>query len=98
MASTSSQQLFGEDSSDDEDVGSYFVLDRDDDGPPRFGRAFWRTARAPRAWRRLRADDPPRAKNQRRAPGPPRDGAAETLRGSRKCTRGRRCAAAAPRR
>ena len=39
MASTS-QQLFGEDSSDDEDVGSYFVLDRDDDGPPRFGRAF----------------------------------------------------------
>ena len=40
MASTSSQQLFGEDSSDDEDVGSYFVLDRDDDGPPRFGRAF----------------------------------------------------------
>ena len=40
MASTSSQQLFGEDSSDDEDVGSYFALDRDDDGPPRFGRAF----------------------------------------------------------
>ncbi len=40
MASTSSQQLFGEDSSDDEDVGSYFVLDRGDDGPPRFGRAF----------------------------------------------------------
>ena len=40
MASTSSQQLFGEDSSDDEDVGSYFVLARDDDGPPRFGRAF----------------------------------------------------------
>ena len=40
MACTSSQQLFGEDSSDDEDVGSYFVLDRDDDGPPRFGRAF----------------------------------------------------------
>ena len=39
MASTS-QQLFGEDSSDDEDVGSYFVLARDDDGPPRFGRAF----------------------------------------------------------
>ena len=40
MASTSSQQLFGEDSSDDEDVGAYFALDRDDDGPPRFGRAF----------------------------------------------------------
>ena len=39
MTSTS-QQLFGEDSSDDEDVGSYFVLARDDDGPPRFGRAF----------------------------------------------------------
>ena len=38
--SSTSQQLFGEDSSDDEDVGSYFVLARDDDGPPRFGRAF----------------------------------------------------------
>ena len=36
----STSQLFGEDSSDDEDVGSYFFLARDDDGPPRFGRAF----------------------------------------------------------
>ena len=64
MASTSSQQLFGEDSSDDEDVGSYFVLDRDDDGPPRFGRAFLaHRARAAGLAPDYEADDPAPARS-----------------------------------
>ena len=63
MASTS-QQLFGEDSSDDEDVGSYFVLDRDDDGPPRFGRAFLaHRARAAGLAPDYEADDPAPARS-----------------------------------
>ena len=70
MASSTSQQLFGEDSSDDEDVGSYFVLDRDDDGPPRFGRAFLahRADRGPGAGLRGRR---PGTCQIDRVPGPP---------------------------
>ena len=86
MASTS-QQLFGEDSSDDEDVGSYFVLDRDGDGPPRFGRAFLahRALTGPGA--DYEADDPAPARSI--ASLGRRILAAETLE-ELGCTRGRR--------
>ena len=62
MASTS-QQLFGEDSSDDEDVGSYFVLDRDDDGRRASAGRSWRTARTAGLAPDYEADDPAPARS-----------------------------------